>query len=563
MKSEKLLQFIIAAALLAVFCMGCESTEGEPLDSQELGLSSCELDEDCGVGRYCTEGHCQVDCLEHPDCSYLGSDLACNAHGRCLPDPCEISCSEHVDCGEGGYCNKGLGLCAPFCRDQGDCVEAIQKHANFADYCGDKELDECMVCSAFGVCIAEDGNDSCTSHDDCGPDRFCNVNVGLCAPFCNGRADCFDYCAATGECRSDCEALAACEAINMDEEQELCCDDPGEQLECTEFRQCVEKAVLQLPEDDPNYIDQSDLGKLLCPSFDSVCASKGFGFSCSPSKVCEGNADEVDFGEVDENYAASNYVGIWGILTVTATISAEVPIYGVQRVYSYRLELARITHDKDDLKWERKICSLDVANFSEDGSPVQSPSRILSPPNYIRALGIVPNTISDVKAITAGTVIRSEPIFEVRGWTLENPSSSDYDNMPNKDTYLAGDSRIYDQDLDGRPGMTNIMDGLIRGEIYNVSMMRYQYDGKVVDEDHIAGYILQFKNVINNFDASKEILIQNVATSQHPDQERTYFRMMRIPDSSSCSDVIEMASISGHWLSKTYYLDDVDVSGTK
>ncbi|MDY0059846.1 MAG: hypothetical protein RBU45_08560 [Myxococcota bacterium] len=542
--------------LLAGHLAACTQTEGTPLPRESLGLSTCTVDDDCGAGRFCHEdGFCDLQCREDGDCGYQGTGLACDAHGRCRPDPLSLTCRSHADCGEGGYCNRGTGRCGPFCRVQGDCARAVSASPELTAYCQARLPVQCLACSPFGVCVAEDEHDRCTTHAECGPGRYCNVFLGLCGPACTGRGDCLTYCEASAACVAQCTTQGLCPLVSSGDDPP-CCDYPGHQLECTPSRQCLETQMLRLGPESPHYV--SPITRTLpCPDRDSVCPALGFAFTCSATKVCQGTAGEVDFGTIDPAYSAAAYVGIWGGIVTIASVSAEVPLLGVQRVASHKLELVKITHEQDDLIWTHKVCALDVENFTEDGSEPQNLSRVLSPANYIRALDIIVHRVRDVTAATPGTLLLSDRFFEPRGWREPSPSLDSFDALPTRDTYLAGDDRIIDQDRDGRPGMTNVMDGVLRGEIYNVSLMMGAYGGQLVDADHISGLLTESRNTVHNVDASSPILIQNLASTVHPDPNRTFFRMQRLPATATCEDVLELASIPGHWLSRTRFLGDV------
>jgi hypothetical protein len=73
-------------------------------------------------------------------------------------------------------------------------------------------------------------------------------------------------------------------------------------------------------------------------------------------------------------------------------------------------------------------------------------------------------------------------LYETRGINFSNVVT---DKMPTEDD----DPRIYDQDMDGKIGITVHYDGVIDGEIYLVQRLRLKLQGAFTDETHLAGKV--------------------------------------------------------------------------
>ncbi len=141
------------------------------------------------------------------------------------------------------------------------------------------------------------------------------------------------------------------------------------------------------------------------------------------------------------------------------------------------------------------------------------------------------------------------------GCILDDPVN---DPLPTRDDYEAdpNDPRFWDQDEDGQVGMTTLMDGIMRGAIYNVQRWTAIYHGRILDADHVKGLstIVSKQKVLS---ASNPTLIQDIDTFIHDDEDRTYFRMQRLDDDASCADLIRLANRYDSWLRHTPHMDDV------
>lgn len=61
--------------------LGCSDPKAIPVEPQKL----CQVDLDCGAGRYCTETNiCRRDCLVDAHCYGPGTTAQCNSQGKCI-----------------------------------------------------------------------------------------------------------------------------------------------------------------------------------------------------------------------------------------------------------------------------------------------------------------------------------------------------------------------------------------------------------------------------------------------------------------------------------------------
>ena len=150
--------------LTMVFAVSCETKDGNFVDPLSLGYQSCQIDNDCGTGRFCDESTktCSIECTTSKDCNYKynSNSYSCSPCGRCIPEGkidnnCiltkDIKCSSRLDC-ENYYKSKKY-----------ECVD--------------------------GACWAE-----CAVDSDCrrmGNGFFCNTQKGVCYRKCFRDNDCY------------------------------------------------------------------------------------------------------------------------------------------------------------------------------------------------------------------------------------------------------------------------------------------------------------------------------------------------------------------------------------
>jgi hypothetical protein len=173
---------------------------------------------------------------------------------------------------------------------------------------------------------------------------------------------------------------------------------------------------------------------------------------------------------------------------------------------------------------------------------------------YIRALPIVKQTV-EVASAAPGSSFETSQSCEIRGLVLDDPVN---DPLPDRHVFDAdpGDPRFWDQDGDGNVGMTTMMDGILRGAIYNVQRWKAVYHGEILDNDHIRGPS-SIENQQNVISASTSTLIYDTTTEIHVDPTRTYHRFVRMPDDTTCADLIREGHREDSWLRHTNHMMDI------
>ncbi|NIV31894.1 MAG: hypothetical protein GWN58_21130, partial [Anaerolineae bacterium] len=170
-----------------------------------------------------------------------------------------------------------------------------------------------------------------------------------------------------------------------------------------------------------------------------------------------------------------DFSGTWAQLQVTSEISI-VPFVG--EVTNKNITLLRLVQEQNgnQLKVIADVCSIRV----ESGTSMVS---IEFPQAFVDSLGMVTKR-STIEPADHGYRFFQPPVTTLRGVHLENPES---DPLPRE----AGDPRVFDQDDDGKPGVTvriTIL-GLISGEVYLIQRDWSSLTGRAGTLDRIDGLI--------------------------------------------------------------------------
>ena len=122
---------------------------------------------------------------------------------------------------------------------------------------------------------------------------------------------------------------------------------------------------------------------------------------------------------------------------------------------------------------------------------------------------------------------------EIRGVRLEDPEN---EPLPTS----LDDPRVFDQDGDGKPGMTvkSKIIGLFSGETYVVQRVHYRLIGTVTSPDTIEG-LIEWENDQITIGGSSSFFTSDIQPTADPVLENSYFVLKRIESETDCTALKE------------------------
>jgi hypothetical protein len=154
------------------------------------------------------------------------------------------------------------------------------------------------------------------------------------------------------------------------------------------------------------------------------------------------------------------------------------------------------------------------------------------PDAFLASLAANPR-IAALEQTEDGVRFVQEWYTEIRGARLDDPER---EPLPTD----AEDPRVFDQDGDGKPGMTvkSKIIGLISGETYVVQRVHYRLIGTVIDPDTIEG-LIEWTNEQITIGASSSFFASDIKPSVDPVPENSAFIARRIDPEMDCAALKE------------------------
>lgn len=235
---------------------------------------------------------------------------------------------------------------------------------------------------------------------------------------------------------------------------------------------------------------------------------------------------EPDGGE--PGGAAGPFEGRWAMIETQAVTTVDMPFVGVLETTSVHHYLVDIVPEGDALVMHQRLCELEIFEQTCHNMGIT-----VIPPGYVAAIEPFERRVT-LGSGAAGADFVSERVTRLRGAQLDDPVG---DPMPT----LEDPSGAFDQDGDGHPGMTVLLDGVFAGSsVYTAQRWWTELHGTVVTPDSIEGPILH-ANETNTLGADPPALAYQTQNAAHEDPTRSFFRMQRVPGDFTCADLIEAA----------------------
>ena len=242
--------------------------------------------------------------------------------------------------------------------------------------------------------------------------------------------------------------------------------------------------------------------------------------SCTDeSSTSNTDISPLDGAELEE--ARSIFQGHFA-LRVQSTTEQELPVVGLARSTSYTYKLLIISEAEGIFSAAEKFCTIRM----ETEGPA-APSVPMALVNSIPTF-TAPLKISQQEGIWQWERVRSGLVL---GAELDDPLN---DLLPSEEN----DGRVYDQDMDGYPGVTLNISGLIEGEIYAVIRYVDTISGSVT-ADGIWEGITRDETEQIVIGASQDILKINVTPVAIDDPSLNTSTAIPITAEAGCNEVIE------------------------
>jgi hypothetical protein len=215
-----------------------------------------------------------------------------------------------------------------------------------------------------------------------------------------------------------------------------------------------------------------------------------------------------------------NLTGRWAQLQVTTAL-VDLPIGGPYESKLETLVMVDVRQEGDRLVLEETVCSIES----------EGPSSLIEttyPAAFIDAMSGRERTAE--LALDAGRFVYREPkSYRTSGVELEDPASDDLPNRPD-------DPRVRDPDGDGRPGLTVEVTGFVTGRVFMIQKGWSELVGHIRSARQIEGRV-RWDSDQSVIDATHRFLTHPPVSRPHPDGDRHYFRMARVPTSATCEEV--------------------------
>lgn len=216
--------------------------------------------------------------------------------------------------------------------------------------------------------------------------------------------------------------------------------------------------------------------------------------------------------------------GLWAHLQVMSSIT-NAPVIGTVNLKTITTLRLEVTQKGADLSIVFQPCAVE----SESSSPFFT---VIFPEAFVKYMGIDTKP-ARLESTGGGWQLFQPPYTIVRGARLQNPEKDPLPTDPN-------DPRVFDQDRDGKPGVTirvNVL-GFIEGEIYIVQRDWNSLRSTILNPMIIDG-LMEWGSEQVVLGASNPLLAGQADSSPDPKKENSYFRTTRLEPNTTCEQILK------------------------
>ena len=176
-----------------------------------------------------------------------------------------------------------------------------------------------------------------------------------------------------------------------------------------------------------------------------------------------------------------------------------------------------------EVTWTEELCDI---------SATEAHGNQTSFPNAFVATMPIREHAGELSAAEVGASFSTDSFINVDGADLDNPGA---ESLPTS----SGDSRVWDQDSDGEPGITVRIDAgwPATGDIYLVQRSEFAYEGLVVAQDRVEVYVdyAQEQSILGS--SNPVLTMADVVPVPNPDPTTSYAIFQQIDEGSDCGDI--------------------------
>ncbi|MFW5968320.1 MAG: hypothetical protein ACOCV2_12415, partial [Persicimonas sp.] len=213
--------------------------------------------------------------------------------------------------------------------------------------------------------------------------------------------------------------------------------------------------------------------------------------------------------------------GTWAHKLVTSSIN-DAPIIGEVVSQTITYQKLDVEQQGDQLQMTEQTCDVDIKSN-------QGAVRTTVPDRFVSHINPVERT-AELRRHDGDWYLFAPRAVKTFGIRLDDP----YADLPTD----PNDPRVFDQDEDGKPGMTAEVDGVLSGELHLVQRSWDQWWGEVVDPDHVGG-LIDWNTDQVVVSRSGSIFGEISPAEPHPNERQSYFRMARVDDDTDCAEIAQ------------------------
>ncbi len=222
---------------------------------------------------------------------------------------------------------------------------------------------------------------------------------------------------------------------------------------------------------------------------------------------------------------ARRFTGRWAMLQVIVTES-DLPVVGKIYATTRVVTLFDLGYERQRLSGKGSLCLMEI----DSGTSMVD---TVLPAAFVRSL---PRPVIDASLRQRGDrwLFGQKRQTILVGARLKDPLR---DPLPTRE----GDSRVFDQDRDGKPGVTIHVDGIVQGDIYVVQRNWTALSGELEAPGRFKGRIV-FGNEQHILGATSWFLKHPPGVKPTP--ERSLFHLVRVGSKTGCSEALGLFNLA-------------------